>query len=221
MPTTSALVIGGSLAGMCAARVLSDVVDRVTIKARDARVEALKAELLRLEREAGNLVRFLRGGESSTVREELATIESALQGLRVELATLQAVERRVVPSVSRARIQARVDELAALIATDPVRARTEIRKHFEGDLELVPLPSEGPGRRVELRGRLKHASLLIPTGQEAGSPTIGCGGTLCPAGKPDPPLPRRGCRPSRAPAAHRSLTHLAPVRPALRRRCPP
>jgi 2-polyprenyl-6-methoxyphenol hydroxylase-like FAD-dependent oxidoreductase len=36
MPTTSALVIGGSLAGMCAARVLSDVVDRVTIIEHDA-----------------------------------------------------------------------------------------------------------------------------------------------------------------------------------------
>ena len=36
MPTTSALVIGGSVAGMCAARVLSDVVDRVTIVERDA-----------------------------------------------------------------------------------------------------------------------------------------------------------------------------------------
>src|SRR5262245_2290153 len=36
MPTTSALVIGGSLASMCAARVLSDVVDRVTIIERDA-----------------------------------------------------------------------------------------------------------------------------------------------------------------------------------------
>ena len=36
MPTTSALVIGGSLAGMCAARVLSDVFDKVTIIERDA-----------------------------------------------------------------------------------------------------------------------------------------------------------------------------------------
>src|SRR5262245_33136506 len=35
MPT-SAIVIGGSLTGMCAARVLSDVVDRVTIIERDA-----------------------------------------------------------------------------------------------------------------------------------------------------------------------------------------
>ena len=36
MPTTSALVIGGSLAGLCAARVLSDFVDTVTIVERDA-----------------------------------------------------------------------------------------------------------------------------------------------------------------------------------------
>ena len=36
MPATSALVIGGSLAGMCAARVLSDVFDKVTIIEHDA-----------------------------------------------------------------------------------------------------------------------------------------------------------------------------------------
>src|SRR5919202_1905634 len=36
MPTTSALVIGGGLAGMCAARVLSDFVDTVTVVERDA-----------------------------------------------------------------------------------------------------------------------------------------------------------------------------------------
>jgi len=36
MPATSALVIGGSLSGMCAARVLSDYFDTVTIIERDA-----------------------------------------------------------------------------------------------------------------------------------------------------------------------------------------
>ena len=36
MQATSAIVIGGSLAGMCAARVLSDFVDKVTIIERDA-----------------------------------------------------------------------------------------------------------------------------------------------------------------------------------------
>ena len=41
MPATSALVIGGSLAGMCAARVLSDTFDTVTIIERDAFPSAL------------------------------------------------------------------------------------------------------------------------------------------------------------------------------------
>ena len=36
MTATSALVIGGSLAGMCAARALSDFVDKVTVIERDA-----------------------------------------------------------------------------------------------------------------------------------------------------------------------------------------
>ena len=36
MPTTNAVVIGGGLAGMCAARALSDFVDTVTIVERDA-----------------------------------------------------------------------------------------------------------------------------------------------------------------------------------------
>jgi hypothetical protein len=40
LPTTSAIVIGGSLAGMCAARVLSDFVDTVTIVERDAYASA-------------------------------------------------------------------------------------------------------------------------------------------------------------------------------------
>ena len=114
-------------------------------RARDDRTEALKGEMLRLEQEAGHLVRFLRAGESGTVREELTTIESALQGLRVEL----AAERPAPPSVSRAWIQARVDQLVMLVATDPVRARTEIRKHLDGDLELVPMPQRaGPVGRV-------------------------------------------------------------------------
>ncbi len=137
------------------------------MQARDTRLETLKREILELEREAGNLVRFLRAGESVTVREELATIEGALQGLRVELAALQASERPTLRPASRTWIQARVDHLATLVAEDPVRARTEIRKHFEGDLELVPLPSEGSGRRVELRGRLTRSSPASTRGKSA------------------------------------------------------
>ena len=50
---------------------------------RSRGVEDLKTEILRLERQAGNLVRFLaEGGESATVRNELQEIERALHGLR-------------------------------------------------------------------------------------------------------------------------------------------
>ena len=50
---------------------------------RSRGIEHLKAEILRLEREAGNLVRFrAEGGESTSVRGELQGLESALQGLR-------------------------------------------------------------------------------------------------------------------------------------------
>ena len=159
---------------------LTAAVDRqveAAVQRRDARAESLKGEILQLEREAGRLVRFLRGGESLTVREELAAIESALQGLRVELATIRASDPPIPPRAARTWVQARIEQLHALLAKDPVRARVEIRKHLEGDVELVPLGAEGRRRRVELRGRIKSASLLAPH-QEAGSPTIGCGGWI-------------------------------------------
>lgn len=54
-------------------------------RAHDDRARELKTEILRLEREAGNLVRFLAGGESFSVRSELQSIEAGLQGLRLEL----------------------------------------------------------------------------------------------------------------------------------------
>src|SRR4029078_13291462 len=59
---------------------------------RSRGIEHLKAEILRLEREAGNLVRFLaEGGESATVRSELQEIETALQGRRLGLAGRDAI----------------------------------------------------------------------------------------------------------------------------------
>jgi hypothetical protein len=63
----------------------------------------------------------------------VATIESALQGLRVELSGLLAA-RPVPPVVSRSWIQRRVNELATLVTKNPVRARVEIRKHLEAIL---------------------------------------------------------------------------------------
>jgi hypothetical protein len=58
-------------------------------RAHDDRARELKLEILRLEREAGNLVRFPAGGESFSVRIELQSIETGLQGLRLELAEIE------------------------------------------------------------------------------------------------------------------------------------
>jgi site-specific DNA recombinase len=155
-------------------RLVSQRVDAAG-RARDAHVDRVKAEILRLESEAGHQVRFLRGGESTTVREELATVESALQGLRVELAGHQAT-RPAPPVVSRPWVQRRVDELTTLVTQDPVRARVEIRKHLDGGLELIP----GADRQIELRGRVKPNSLLVAQEAVGGfSPGFGCGGWIC------------------------------------------
>src|SRR2546422_339511 len=66
--------------------------------ARDARVEAVKVEILRLERQAGNLVRFVaEGGDSRAVRDELRATESALAALRLELAEVEAAGQGAPP----------------------------------------------------------------------------------------------------------------------------
>jgi len=56
--------------------------------AQDNRAREVTMEILRLEPEAWNLVRFLVGGESFEAREELQSVESGLEALRVELAGL-------------------------------------------------------------------------------------------------------------------------------------
>jgi hypothetical protein len=99
-------------------------------RAHDERARELKAEILRLEREAGNLVRFLAGGESFTVRAELQSIEAALQGLRVELADLDQRAAVNLPRVSPGWIRARLEHLDGLLREDAQRARLEILKHL-------------------------------------------------------------------------------------------
>ena len=56
-----------------------------------------------------------------------------------------------------------------------------IRKHLDGDLELLP----GLDRHVELRSRVKPNSLLV-TQEAVGafSPSFGCGGPLATACEP-------------------------------------
>jgi hypothetical protein len=132
---------------------------------RSRGVEHLKAEILRLEREARHLVRFLaEGGESATVRSELQEIESALQGLRLELAGREAMPS-VPPRAHPARIHAKLKRLDALLRKEPAQAKAEIAKHLDGELTVRPLPATGRERRAEIRGLAKLNSLL--EGEEA------------------------------------------------------
>jgi Recombinase zinc beta ribbon domain len=151
-------------------------------RAHDDRARALKTEILRLEREAGNLVRFLAGGESFSVRSELQSIETGLQGLRLELVEIEYDAGLNLPRASPGWIRARLEHLDTLLRDDAPRARLEILKHLDGDLTIHPLPSQAPtterargaGHAFEIRGRIKHDSLLA-VNQEAACGTLVAG----------------------------------------------
>ena len=155
-----------------------DAADRT----HDDQARELKLEILRLEREAGNLVRFLAGGESFSVRTELQSIEAGLQGLRLELAEIEHEAGLNFPRASSGWIRARLEHLDALLRDDAPRARLEILKHLDGDLKIHPLLSEAPttkhargaGHAFEIRGRIKHDSLLA-VNQEAACATLVAG----------------------------------------------
>ena len=127
----------------------------------NGRSAGIKAEVVRLEREAGNLVRFLAAGnESMTVRDELKALETALLGLRLELSDFERASEIATPRVHQAWVMARLERLEEMLRQDPVRARTEIAKHLDGDLVVWPKPSEPEERRAEVVGRAKGDSLL-------------------------------------------------------------
>ena len=155
----------------------------VAERAHDERTRELKAEILKLEREAGNLVRSLAGGESFSVRTELQSIEAALQGLRVELSELEHRAGVNLPRVSPGWIRARLEHLDGLLREDAQRARLEILKHLDGDLTIRALPGEvkrGAGHAFEISGRIKHDSLLAMN-QEAACGRLVAGAGFEPA----------------------------------------
>ena len=97
--------------------------------------------MLRLEREAGNLVRFLAAGnDSPTVRDELRSLETALQGLRAELSDLEKTVGLATPRVHQAWVMAKLERIEELLRQDPAAARAEIAKHLDGDLVVWPKP---------------------------------------------------------------------------------
>lgn len=140
-------------------RAVNDHVDAM-YRQRDTDADRVKAEILRLERQAGNLVRFIAdGGDVPTVREELRTIEEALGGLRVSLVELEGTPHQT-PRVHPAWVRAKLNHLGELVRSDVARARAEIVKHLDGDLIISPRPSVAGVRRAEVSGRVKANSLL-------------------------------------------------------------
>lgn len=143
---------------------------------RSRGIEHLKAEILRLEREAGNLVRFLaEGGESTSVRSELQGIESALQGLRLELAGREAMPS-VPPRVHPTWMRAKLERLDELLRQEPAQAKAEIAKHIDGELTVRPLPLGGTRapRRDSRAGQTEQ-----PPGRPGGCLRwSGCGGWI-------------------------------------------
>lgn len=131
------------------------------------RASRLKEEILRLEREAGNLVRFLADGKDSpTVRATLETAETALKALRLELAGIDLRLGAPAGQVKVAWVREKLREFRKLLRHDPVHGKHEIMKHLDGDLVVSPLqPEEGHAVRAEITGRVKAGSLL--EGQEA------------------------------------------------------
>ena len=79
--------------------------------------------------------------------------------------TLEKAAKLPMPQVHPAWVRARLDRLDELIQEQPVRARTELVKHLDGDLLITPRPSLVRERRAEITGRVKSDSLL--SAQEA------------------------------------------------------
>jgi hypothetical protein len=82
----------------------------------------------------------------------------------------------VPPTVHPAWIHAKLERLDALLRKEPAQAKVEIAKHLDGELTVRPLPSTGPERRAEIRGRAKLNSLL--EGQEAACADVVAGAGL-------------------------------------------
>jgi hypothetical protein len=76
--------------------------------------------------------------------------------------------------VHPAWVHAKLERLDALLRQEPAQAKAEIAKHLDGELTVRPLPSTGPERRAEFRGRAKLNSLL--EGQEAVRAEVVAGG---------------------------------------------
>jgi site-specific DNA recombinase len=152
---------------------------RAAVGQRGTDTERVKTEVLRLETEAGHLVRAIATGlDSDRVRQELRDIETALDGLRRQYAALEAAPV-VPPTVHPTWVRQKLERLEDLLRRDPVRARAEIAKHLDGELTLTTRPSDAKERRAVLSGRVNMNGLLAA--QEAVCLTLVAGAGFEPA----------------------------------------
>jgi hypothetical protein len=80
--------------------------------------------LFGLRDQASHLVRFLAtGGDSPAVRAELRVIETTLEGLRSEWATIEKASALPPPRVHPAWVMTKLERLDALLRRDPQRAK--------------------------------------------------------------------------------------------------
>ena len=82
-----------------------------------------------------------------------------LEGLRAEWATFEKASA-APPRVHPTWVMTKLERLDALMRRDPQRAKVEILKHLDGDLVIVPRPSNTGERRAEISGRAKADSPL-------------------------------------------------------------
>jgi len=87
-------------------------------------------------------------------------------GTSPELADVERVARAAWPHVHRTWILARLRRFEELLRKDPARAKLEIAKHLESELEIFPRPSVAGARRAEIAGRA-NANGLLAADQEA------------------------------------------------------
>ena len=94
------------------------------------------------------------------MRSDLREREATLEGLRTEWETIKHVAALPPPQVHPAWVVAKLKRLDDLMGRDPRRAKIEILKHLDGDLEIAPLLSSPGEQRAEITGRAKSDSLL-------------------------------------------------------------
>src|SRR5262249_37676055 len=80
------------------------------------------------------------GRRSAASLAALETVETAIAALRAQLVALEQVGAPILPAVHPEWVRARLAELEALLREDPIRSRTEIMKHLDGDLTVTRSP---------------------------------------------------------------------------------